>query len=103
MSMSMRTIARRGRAAEPTGLEPRIRIFSLCGGARSQVDHFLEHPQTVSEKADFAAVEMIPTHANFAHAQSSVMRQIKQFDVETEAIGFRAFTNWATRIEPKRL
>ena len=46
---------------------------------------------------------MIPAHRNFAQSQSGSLRQIEQFDVESETFDARGLENRSARIEPERL
>ena len=54
------------------------------------------------EKAHLAACRMIPTHRNFADAQSRALREMKQLDVEGKAIDPSGFQNWTADIETER-
>src|SRR4029077_6461194 len=69
---------------------------------RAQRDHFAKHAQAVAEKADFAALGMVPSHWNFANLQTGPMRAIKQLHVEREAFDPRRFKNRTARLEAKR-
>src|SRR5206468_8936577 len=68
----------------------------------SQRDHLAQHAQTVAEKANFAALSVVPTHWNFADPQTGPMREMKQLHVEREAFNPRRFKNRSAHLEAKR-
>src|SRR5205823_4853000 len=68
----------------------------------AQRDHFPQHAQTVAQKANFAALSMVPTHWNFANSQTGPMREIQQLHVECEAFDPRCFKNRSARLQAKR-
>src|SRR5512132_2962238 len=68
----------------------------------AQRDHFAQHAQTVAQKANFAALSVVPRHWNFANPQIGPMREIKQLDVEREAFDPRRFKNRSAHLEAKR-
>src|ERR1700730_1184383 len=72
-------------------------------GARSQRDHFTQHSQAIAKKTDFATLSMVPAHRNFTDSQSGMLRQVKQFDIEGEAVEAGGLQNWAAHIETKSL
>src|SRR5437899_1820466 len=44
---------------------------------------------------------MVPSHWDFAEAQSRPIGEKKKFDIEREADGVRLFQNWPADIEPE--
>ena len=70
--------------------------------ARAQRDHFAQHAQTVAQKANFAALSVVPTHWNFANPQTGPMREIQQLHVEREAFDPRRFKNRSACLQAKR-
>src|SRR5947208_9968833 len=71
--------------------------------SRSQRDHFPQHSQAIAKKTDFATLSVVPAHRNFTDSQSGMLRQIKQFDIEGEAVQASGLQNWAAHIETKSL
>jgi hypothetical protein len=69
----------------------------------SQRDHFAQHPQAILEKLNFAPLSVIPAHRNLTNSQSSMLREIKQFDIKGEAIEAGGFKHRAANVEAKRL
>ncbi len=68
----------------------------------SQRDHFAQHAQAIVNEIDLASLCMVPAHGNFADAQSGALREIKQLDIEGEAVDVSGFENRATNIEAER-
>ena len=49
-----------------------------------------KHPQAVARELDLAPLVVVPAHGDFSHAKVlPSLREIKQLDVETEAVRFR--------------
>ena len=44
---------------------------------------------------------MIPAHRNLAEAHSGALREIKEFDIESEPFDSRHFQNWPANLEAK--
>src|SRR4029077_12992715 len=82
--------------------EGRTRDRRSLLSTRAQRDHFAQHAQTVAEKANFAALSVVPAHWNLANTQTGLMRAIKQLHVEREAFDSRRFKNRSARLEAKR-
>src|SRR5262249_23370387 len=90
-----------GRSPDCSWENGRYRPSLLC--ARSQPDYFAQHLQAVAEEINFAALGMVPSDWNFADAQTSALRQIKQLYVEREALDPSYFEDWSARVEAERL
>src|ERR1041385_320128 len=71
--------------------------------ARSQRDHFPQHPQAVAEKADFASFSVIPPNRNLPNPQPGAVRKKKQFNVERKAVDTCRFQNRLTNIQAEGL
>src|SRR6266571_9305435 len=71
--------------------------------ARSQHDHFPQHPQAIAEKTNFASLRMIPAHGNLPNSQAGTLREIKQLHIKREAIHASGFQDRTTNIETKGL
>src|SRR5262249_13198440 len=90
-----------GRSPDCSWEGGRYRRSLLC--ARSQPDYFAQHLQAVAEEINFAALGMVPADWNFADAQTSALRQVKQLYVEREALDPSCFEDRSARVEAERL
>jgi hypothetical protein len=61
------------------------RLF-FRSGVRAQRRNLPQHAQAVLKEANLASFLMIPPHRYLAQAQTRVMREIKQLNIEGESI-----------------
>src|SRR4051812_8376383 len=66
-------------------------------------DHFPQHSQAITKKTDLATLGVVPTHRNFTDAQSGMLREVKQLDIESETIEAGGLQNRAAYVEAKSL
>src|SRR2546425_2179307 len=71
--------------------------------ARSQRDHFAQHPQAITKETNFASFSVVPADRNFPNSQSCALCEIKQLDIECKTMHVRRLQNWPANIELKRL
>ena len=62
-----------------------------------------KHAEAVAPNRDFASRIMVPPHGYFPQSQSGQLRNIEQFDVETESIDGGGLDYGTARAQAKRL
>src|SRR5438876_118206 len=87
-----------------SGSADRFAVFAGCRGGANAA-HFIDHSQTVAAvipgRVQGASGAVVPSHRNLTQAQLGQLRQINQFNIETEAIDLRGFDQWPANIHAK--